>query len=167
MATITSLVNSPSTSVTHRGYAGNDKVPYLIDVTIDFADAATAKGSALAAADVIEAIKVPAKSTVLFAGLEVITANVGGSSDVALDVGVTGIDADAWVDGFDYDAAAVGAFAQYAAAYQPIMIGGTADTVDVLIQAATTAPTGGSIRVFALMVDSAAKAAPGIAQPGS
>ena len=167
MATITTLVNSASTAVTHASRASNVKVPYLVEVTIDFADAATAKGSALAAGDIIEAIKAPAETAILFAGLEVLTANVGGSSDVALDVGVTGIDPDAWVDGFDYDAAAVGAFAQFAAAYQPIAIGGTADTVDLLIQAATTAPTGGSVRVFALMVDISNKKAPGLVQLGS
>ena len=128
-------------------------VPYFVDVEIDFAAAATAKGSALAADDVIECISVPANTVILNAGFEVITAAGGESADNAWDLGVTGIDADAFVDGFDGDAAAAGDYAQNAAAYQPIVIGGTADTIDLLIQAATTAPTSGVVRVWAVLMD--------------
>jgi len=35
--------------------------------------------------------------------------------------------------------------------FQPVVIG-TADTIDLLIQAATTAPTSGSLRVWAVLV---------------
>ena len=128
-------------------------LPYFVDVEIDFAAAATAKGSALAATDVIECISVPANTLILNAGFEVITAAGGESADNAWDLGVTGIDADAFVDGFDGDAAAAGDYAQNAAAYQPIVIGGTADTIDLLIQAATTAPTSGVVRVWAVLMD--------------
>jgi len=128
-------------------------LPYFVDVEIDFAAAATAKGSALAATDVIECISVPANTLILNAGFEVITAAGGESADNAWDLGVTGIDPDAFVDGFDGDAAAAGAYAQNAAAFQPIVIGGTADTIDLLIQAATTAPTSGVVRVWAVLMD--------------
>jgi len=87
----------------------------------------------------------------LNAGFEVITVAGGESSDNAWDLGVTGVDADVFVDGFDGDAAAAGAYAQNAAAFQPVVIG-TADTIDLLIQAATTAPTSGSLRVWAVLV---------------
>jgi hypothetical protein len=145
MATVTTLAGGSVDGFT----AG--RMPYFKEVLIDFAAAATAKGSALAAADVIEAISVPANTMILNAGLEVITVAGGESSDNALDLG-TGADVDVFVDGFDLDAAAAGAYAQNAAAFQPIIVG-TADTIDVLIQAATTAPTSGVIRVFAVLMD--------------
>jgi len=135
-------------------------MPYFVEREIDFAAAATAKGSALAAADVIEAIDVPANTVVLNAGLEVTVAAGGESNDNTLDVGITGVDADCFVDGFDLDAAAAGAYAQNAAAYQPLVVA-TADTIDVLIATATTAPTSGKIRVWALMCNIDAKPAPG------
>ena len=52
MATVTTLAKA-------AGGRGNpSKKPYMVEVEIDLAAAATAKGSALAAADVIEAISV-------------------------------------------------------------------------------------------------------------
>ena len=146
MATITTLAGSAGAGRT----AGS--VPYLVDMQMDFAAAATAKGSALAAADIIECINVPANTLILNAGFEVITVAGGESSDNAWDLGVTGVDADVFVDGFDGDAAAAGAYAQNAAAFQPVVIA-TADTIDLLIQAATTAPTSGVLRVWAVLMD--------------
>ena len=146
MATVTTLARG-------AGTVGNpNRKLVLVDKAIDFAAAATAKGSALVATDIIEAIAVPAQTMIVNAGMSVVAANVGGSNDVALDLGVTGVDADVFVDGFDYDAAAVGDYAQNPAAFQPVVIGATADTIDVLIQAATTAPTGGKVRVWALLM---------------
>ena len=146
MATVTTLAAGVGSGRT----AGS--VPYFVDMTMDFAAAATAKGSALAAADVIECISVPADTLILNAGFEVITAAGGESADNAWDLGITGVDADVFVDGFDGDAAAAGAYAQNAAAYQPVVIA-TADTIDLLIQAATTAPTSGVLRVWAVLMD--------------
>lgn len=145
MATVTTLAGG---SV--DGYTAG-RLPYFKEVLIDFAAAATAKGSALAAADVIEAISVPANTMILNAGVEVITAAGGESSDNTLDLG-TGVDVDVFVDGFDLDAAAAGAYAQNAAAFQPIIVG-TADTIDLTIATATTAPTSGVVRVFAVLMD--------------
>lgn len=136
-------------------------MPYFVEKTIDFAVAATAKGSALAAADVIEVLDVPAGTMVLNAGLQVITVATGESNDTTVDLGITTTEPDIFVDGFDLDAAAAGAYAQNAAAYQPLVVG-TADTIDLLIATATTAPTGGKVRVWALMCDIGAKPAPGI-----
>lgn len=120
------------------------------EVDIDLADAATEKGSALAAADVIQAIDLAPGSVVIAAGLEVKTAN-SGSSVLTLDLGVTGIDVDAYVDGFDFVAAVAGDYAQQPAAYQPIVIGNTADTLDLLIASLTTTNTGGVVRVWAIV----------------
>jgi hypothetical protein len=124
----------------------------LVDVTVDFAAAATAKGSALAAADIIECISVPANTLILNAGIEVITVLGGESNDTTFDLGVTTTEPDNFVDGFDADAAAAGAYAQNAAAYQPLVIG-TADTIDLLIATATTAPTSGEVRVWAVLMN--------------
>ena len=157
MATVTTLAGGSVDGFT----AG--RMPYFKEVLIDFAAAATAKGSALAAADVIEAISVPANTMILNAGVEVITAAGGESSDNTLDLG-TGVDADAFVDGFDLDAAAAGAYAQNAAAFQPI-VAGTADTIDLTIATATTAPTSGVVRVWAVLMDiDARKAASEVAR---
>jgi hypothetical protein len=147
MATVTTLAGGATAGRT----AGS--VPYLVDKTIDFAAAATAKGSALAAADVIECISVPVNTVILNAGIEIITVLGGESNDTTFDLGVTGTDADVFVDGFDADAAAAGAYAQNAAAFQPIVIGATADTIDLLIATATTAPTSGVVRVWAVLMN--------------
>lgn len=146
MATVTTLAGGSIDGFT----AG--RMPYFKEVLIDFAAAATAKGSALAAADVIEAIRVPANTMILNAGLEVITVAAGESNDTTLDLGVTTTEPDNFVDGFDLDAAAAGAYAQNAAAFQPLVIG-TADTIDLLIATATTAPTSGVVRVWAVLMD--------------
>jgi hypothetical protein len=145
MATVTTLAGGSVDGFT----AG--RMPYFKEVLIDFAAAATAKASALAAADVIEAISVPANSMILNAGLEVITVAGGESNDTTVDLG-TATDADNFVDGFDLDAAAAGAYAQNAAAFQPIVVG-TADTIDLTIATATTAPTSGVVRVWAVLMD--------------
>lgn len=127
------------------------RLPYVVEKTINFATATTSKGSALAAADVIEAIDVPAQSVVLNAGYEV-TATITG--DVTVDVGVTGVDADNFIDGATVAAAtAVGTYAQNAAAFQPIVIGATADTVDLLIATSTTAISAGVVRVWAVLMN--------------
>jgi hypothetical protein len=167
MATVSDLIVTGSTHPTRM----MAHVPYVVENYIDFADAADSKGSALAAADVIQALHIPAGSYVLFAGLQVIEVATGESADVTLDFGVTGGDVDAWVDGFDLDAAAAGAFA--AAASASITPAQTffaaADTLDILIATATTAPTGGVVRAFAVVCDVSEKALkqPSIAQLGS
>jgi len=137
-----------------RGAMNPNRHFYYVQNEIDWAVAATTKTSALAAADVLEVIDVPAGTCIINAGIETMVAPTGASSDTALDLGVTGIDADAWADGYDADAAVAGTYSQNPAAYQPIVIGSTADTIDVLIQASTTPPTAGKIRVWAILINS-------------
>lgn len=166
MATITSLAQSAtSTTSSTRQWV---EVPSVYKNVIDFAAAATAKGSALAAADVIEAIRLPAGSIVMQAGILVVTVAEGESADVALDLGITGVDADQWVDGFDYDAAAAGDRATPVAGdtTDPMRYTAASDTIDVLIQAATTAPTAGKIMVWALVLAPPALDEVGLAQVG-
>lgn len=139
----------------------NRFVYHYAEVDIDLTEAATEKGSALAAADVIQAIDLPANSVVMAAGLEVKTAN-GGSSVLTLDLGVTGIDVDAYVDGFDFVAAVAGDFSAQPAAYQPIVIGNTADTLDLLVASLTDANTAGVVRVWCIYGDVKDQRKPGI-----
>lgn len=131
------------------------------EVTIDLADAATEKGSALAASDVIQAIDLQPGSVVMAAGIEVITAS-SGSTVLTFDLGVTGVDPDAYVDGFDAFAAVDGDYAAQPAAYEPIVIGNTADTLDLLIATLTTTNTGGVFRVWALVGDVSDSRKPGL-----
>lgn len=166
MATITSLAQSAS-SLTGGTRQWNE-VPSVYKVLIDFAEAATAKGSALASADVIEAVRLPAGSIVMQAGLKVIEVVAGASSDVTVDLGITGVDADQWVDGFDLDAAAVNAYATPVAAgtTDPMAFTATSDTIDLLFATATTAPTGGKVLIWALVLAPVAVGKVGLAQIG-
>lgn len=148
MATVD--VSSGINAATHPSRAVRS-MPYVVETTLNFATATTVKGSALAAADVLEVLDIPAETLILNAGYEVTAAITG---DVTLDVGVTGIDADNFIDGATLAAAtAVGTYAQNAAAFQPIVIGSSADTLDVLIATSTTAVSAGTIRVWAVLVD--------------
>lgn len=136
-----------------RGISNPARHEFMTQVTIDFAKAASAKGTALAAGDIIQTIKVPAGFQCITAGWEVLTVHTGTSTDTALDLGFTGGDPDIYVDAFDYDAAAVGAFASLAGTAAPVQIGAAADTLDILIQAQTGTTTGGKLRVFAKLMD--------------
>ena len=132
-------------------------MPYVIENELNFATATTTKGSALAATDVLEVLDIPAESVILAAGYEVTAAITG---DVTLDVGVTGIDADNFIDGATLAAAtAVGTYAQQAAAFQPIILA-SADTLDVLIATSTTAISAGAIRVWAVVCSVADRVGP-------
>jgi len=72
-------------------------------------------------------------------------------SNTDFDFGITGGDLDNFVDGFDFDAAAAGAFAASAEG-GPVMVNAT-DTIDLEIQAMTGTTTGGSLRMFAICID--------------
>ena len=144
MATVSSLAKAV-------GNAGNPgKKPYFVEVEIDLAAAATAKGSALVATDVIEAITVPAGHAVMFAGTEIITAPAGGTS-ATFDLGITGGDVDAFVDGGAITSATAGTYAALANTATPIVFG-SEDTIDMLL-IGTTVDTSGVIRVYAYMMD--------------
>lgn len=160
MATISLADASTRTQFPSR--ASNVKVPYLVEKTINFADAVTAKGSGLAAADVIEAIRIPAETIVLAAGFEVVTAVTGGTSDQAVQLG-DGVDPNRWVDTTDLDAATAGTHGTIVIATANPTVFASADTIDLTISAATTVGTGAVIRVYAVMVDASNAAKPGLA----
>lgn len=156
MATISTLdING----ATHPTMNGNVRIPYTVDFVLDFAKALTAKGSALAAADVIEVLDIPAGSVVLSVGAEVTA--VADSTTLTLTVG-TGADADEWVAaldgktlGWSADLDSVPTVNTYAAA----------DTIDVTLATLTGTLTSGKVRVFATLIDVSDKSRrPGIAQ---
>ena len=140
-------------SISARGNHPRGRKPYMIQNEINFATAATSKGTALAAADIIKCLSVPAETVILHAGFEVTAVHAGTSSDTAFDFGVTGGDVDNFVDGFDFDGASANAYAPTPAAYAAVTVGGTADTIDLLLQAMTSTTTGGKIRCFATLMD--------------
>lgn len=143
--------------------------PYRVEVFVDLADVTTEKGSAIAQGDIIEVIEVPAGSQVLFAGFQVVEAMTGTSTDTTLDFGVTGGDADCWVDGFDLDGAAAGAYASAAtASITPAQtFFSAADTLDLLVATQTNTVTGGVLRVFANILDCSSRPRPAVAVVGS
>jgi len=159
MANITTL---DIEGTTHISRSAQVNVPYLLENVIDYADVLAAKGSALAASDTIEALKIPAGTAILYVGCRQVVA--GNSTTLTLDIGKTGGDVDEWVDGFDAQASAVGAYSAdldaVPAIYAPLT---TADTVDVLFATLTGTLTTGKIAVFALVLDCSGKKVPGLA----
>lgn len=155
MATITTLSNSIGAATQPSRSVRN--MPYVVENTINLASAVTAKGSALAAADVIEALQIPAQSIVLAAGFE-ITSAVTGSCTVSL--GVTGVTAAAYVSAFAVtNALSVGTYATPATAGYPI-VSQSADTLDLLLVTETTTLSAGTLRVFAVVVDAQDRVGP-------
>jgi hypothetical protein len=155
MATITTLSNAVGAATQPVRSIRN--VPYVVENTISLAAAVTAKGSALAAADVIEALQIPAQSIVLAAGFE-ITSAVTGSCTVSL--GVTGVTAAAYVSAFGVTGSlSVGDYATPATAGYPIVTK-AADTLDLLLVTETTTLSAGSVRVFAVIVDAQDRVGP-------
>ena len=119
----------------------------LVEVELDFADIIAARSAAsataLAAADSLAVLRIPAKSVVLSAGAEVTSAETTNTT-CTFDVGFTGGDVDAYVDGLASNALGSAANATNSLAYFS-----SADTLDVLIL--TAAPTDCVLRVWALI----------------
>lgn len=165
MATITTLANTAGPAGTIARLMDNNNFAYKIWKEIDIAAAVTAKGSALAAADVIEALRLPAGTFILAAGAQKTAAMTGTSTDLTFDIG-TAVDADQYVDGWDFDAAAVGSYATPLG----VQLGQTltaSDTIDITIATQTGTLTGGKVLVWAVVVDLTVESRGAIAQPKS
>ena len=148
--TISSLaVDARGTSTTPS------RSPYFVEANINLASAVTAKGSALEAGEIIQAITVPANTMILTAGFEIATVEGGNSADALMSLGVTGNDVDRFVAGFEIDAAdaPAGTYATQADGSAPVIVGSTADTIDLELDSITTAPSDGVLRVFAILMD--------------
>lgn len=166
MANITSLTKVGTTS--QSAVTAGVKTPVYVWNVIDFADALVAKGSPLAAADTIEALSVPAGHLVKWVGIQLLVP--ANSTTLTLDVGKTGGDFDEWVDGFDAQGSAAGAFSAYLAADPTYFVPQTtADTIDILFATLTGTLTTGKVKIWAELIDltNVPSATPGIAQVGS
>lgn len=135
---------------------------YMRSKVIDFAEATTLKGSALAQNDVIEAIPLKPGEILVSGYARIITA---GTASTTAQLGITGDDADGFIKTIALDAtagtvtAANGAyvFTQATSTEKPVTwIGGkyiaTADTLDLLLDA-STAVTSGQVEVIAIFAN--------------
>ena len=159
MATITALAQAGGTTNATMNWA---PVPTLYSNDIDFAAALALKGSALAANDVIQAIRYKAGSIIHYAGIQ--TMVVDDATTLTLDLGITGGDTDAYVDGYDQAAAAAGAYATMLMDATDLQVNTAAGSIDVLFATLTGTLAVGKIRVYALITDANGIPEPGLAQ---
>jgi hypothetical protein len=145
----------------------NTKLVSIIWKEIDLAAAATAKGSALAASDVIETVRVPANSVIVGGWAQKTAAFTGTVSVLTLSVGITGVNATGYANAWDGFAATVGSYST-PGAVTPVIVSTTGgDTVDILLASLTGTLTGGKILVAVLVADTSVDARGVIAQPKS
>ena len=134
--------------------------PYLVSNTIDIAVENTNNAAALAANDILQIFTIPTDTLIMAAGYEVEALLTGESNDTTFNLGITtastgGIaaDVDEFVAAMDTDAMAVGSYATMIPGVFPNLTGSTATTMDLELQAAGTAPTGGKIRVWMVLMN--------------
>lgn len=146
MATIS--LAPAATRTTHPSHWASNRQPYWVQETIDFADALASKGSALADADVIEVMRIPANTVVLGAGIAVVTA--ANATTGTVDLGVTGVDADEWANDFDIVAGTYGTDLSASPVWNTYA---ATDTIDLVLASVTGTLSTGVVRVYALMMD--------------
>lgn len=135
------------------GHSANTSKVYCVSVDLDFVAITAARvaagATAFATGDSLEVIQRPAKTLVLAVGVDVTTADGTAST---IDIGFTGGDVDAWLDGVD--ANATGSFVGLGTNFTTALstnYNATADTLDLLM---LTAPQDASVmRIWAVMVD--------------
>jgi hypothetical protein len=125
---------------------------HYVERLVDIATAVTIKGSALAAADVIQAIAIPNESIVLAAGCELITPFTATTTTVGIG---TTVAASGFVTGFDCVAGAANAYAPANTAAYPLVLGSgsSGGTIDVTLSTLTGTLSAGVLRVFAYILD--------------
>ena len=124
------------------GHSAIKRVPYLVENTVDM----SAFDPTNSPADTVQMLNIPAETSVLAAGLEVLTVS---PSSVVYDLGITDVDPDIFVD--NHDATSTG-YAQFDAVDATAMLTvSSADTLDLLVGGAQD--TTGKIRVWAIMCD--------------
>jgi len=149
MATISTF------KVDARGVGNPSRKPYMVQTTIDFGHADL---DALSAGDFVEAITIPANTMVLTAGAEMIESVQSAADGNTVNLGF-GTDVDQYIAGADIDddsailSSGIGYLTPAAEAGVPFFVGATADTLDLELQATSTAPNTGQIRIFAILMD--------------
>lgn len=132
---------------------GDTRVSY-IEVVLDFAKIVAARSAAsataLAAADTLQIIQVPANAVILHAGFEVTSAETTNTT-ATFDFGFTG-GSPAAANAFGNDIASNALGWSWAAGNglaNPVIVGTSNDTIDLLIN--TAAPTDAVLRCFAVV----------------
>ena len=147
MATVSSLV------VSARGVGNPSRKPYFVQTTLDFSNSAI---SGLSAGDIVQAITIPADTCVLYAGAEMIASVQSGADGNTVNLGLS--DVDQYIAGADIDddsailSSGIGYLTPASTASVPVLLG-AADTLDLELQATSTAPTEGKFRIFAMLMD--------------
>lgn len=154
MANYTDTIGFNKGSAAYPAY-GDTRISY-IETVLDFAaiNAArvTAGATALAAADTLQIMQLPANSLVLHAGFQVTKVETVNTT-ATFDIGFTGgTPAAANVFGNDIASNALSwSWAAGNGLANPIVIGTSADTIDLLLN--TAAPTNCILRCFALVLN--------------
>jgi hypothetical protein len=143
------LTNGSTTN--HKSRTGAN-VPYTVEKTVSMADATTAKGSALANADVLEVIPVPANTLVhgAVAYVETVDSSTAATFDIDVAAG------DDFIDGGDFNTvgwAAAGSNGLLPFGANSVVVA-SADTIDVKLNVGgSVVQADGVIRVVAYMSD--------------
>jgi len=157
--TVGGVANGAATSTNHKARLGA-QMPYAVEFTLDFAEATTAKGSALAAGDIFQVIDVPANTMIHGAAAEVVTAV--NSTVCTLDIDIA--EGDSFIDGGDATSTgflAVGTNGLAPFGANTVNPASAIDTIDVKIATAgDTAIATGQVRVIAFFTDMTAKLGP-------
>ena len=145
-ATTTALAATNTTHGPSYGVSSRAK-PYLVEQTINFADQnIDANGST------IECVDIPANCICLYAGIEVETVLTNTASDATVDLGLSGGDADSWVDGFDIDGAAAGTYATVLVATANPQVVDAATPMKLTFAGTAGTISAGVLRVFAVVM---------------
>lgn len=170
MATI--VMSKGVTATATQRTRQDDAVAYKVENVINFAEALSLKGSALAADDIITALVVPPGTAILAAGLQNLTAS--DSTTLTLHLGITTTvgtataDIDEWVASFDNEAAAVGDYAPALDAVPGFVVCSGFTPIDMELATLTGTLTVGKVRVWAILCPiGAANKDVGIALVGS
>jgi hypothetical protein len=154
MATYTDSYGFNKGSADYPAYGAN-RISY-IEVELDFttinADRLAASATALAAADILQVLQLPANSVLLHAGFQVTEAETTNTT-ATFDFGFTGgSPAAANAFGNDIASNALGwSWTAGTGLANPIIIGTSDDTIDLLINSA--APTYAVLRCFAVVLN--------------
>ena len=137
------------------GHPSRSRGVYVLEKTVDIAAVCSAGGiSALTAADIIQAIDIPAEVYIIHAGVEVLTALNGTTPTLDVDFAA----GDDFVDGFDatgtgYAAAGTNGHVDFTAVTTFSNRVTATDTIDIKVNAGANDVSTGKIRVYAILAD--------------
>ena len=149
-------------------YAPDVRVPFVIQETFTAAQFIAAKGSAIAAADVYDLIRVPANTVILGVWAQKTAAFAGTSTDLTLDIGITGVDADIYTNDWAFDDAALNSYAPVGAGLTDYgTFSASSSVISALVATQTGTWTGGSFTLYVELLDLNASGTAGIVALGS